>query len=64
MRMAPINNTLNEDKYLSRAAPENLDPPSTLYIPQIGTIYAYFKGRRRVLEIIKTPESHALGFRT
>ena len=28
----------------------NQDPPSTLYIPQIGTIYPYFKGTRRVLE--------------
>ena len=26
-----------------------LDPPSTFYIPKIGTIYPYSKGTRRVL---------------
>ena len=26
-----------------------LDPPSTLYIPLIGTMYPYLKGTRRVL---------------
>ena len=53
----PANSKRNSDsnRYGSNSDSNNasiliLDPPSTLYIPQIGTIYPHFKGTRRVLD--------------